>query len=95
MTDKKVNNKGFNLFVLGMFIGTILLFGVALLFGEIGGIHLSHQSANKVCQELTNNSNAYAVDWQQTNFNGNYVRKSLICKLPTYDHTNLITIQKG
>lgn len=77
----------------------VLVFGGAIGYElTLGsGIHLSQQAGDVVCQQLTNNTGAYAVNsYENKNTQGQTDKAgSLICKLPSYDHTSQIIIKKG
>jgi len=75
-----MNDKAVIAFFLGIMMGTLIL---ALLMNIISpnlnsNIGLSQEAGDLVCQRITNNSNAIAVDWRNKY---DEPRDSLICKI--------------
>ncbi len=80
-------------FYIGMLIGILLTTSLFLLARPNGNsdIGLSYEAGNITCQKLTNNSEAYAIDW---NYKYDKPKDSLICKIPENKENNLIQIIK-
>jgi len=85
-----------NGFMGGLIVTTILVLLVFIIIGGFRAVYLSQKTANKICQELTNNSNATGHSyWGGTKTVG--VRGGLVCEMNklNYNHTKLITFVKN
>lgn len=74
------DNDNFIVFVLGFFFGVLIfaLVGAIFMQNAEADIGLSQEAGDLICQKLTNNTNAYAVDW---NYKQNEPRDALICEI--------------
>ena len=81
MSNKKYNSQDIFATVGLTFMSLTAIFFIMGAFGvwnnvEKADVHLSQESANLVCQKITNNTNAFAKDWDS---NDEEPEDSLIC----------------
>lgn len=69
---------------IGFFIGVGFMFFI-FVFVEDNRLNISHETGDTICSQITNNSATVA-----STLNGN-----LVCKIPTYDHTQNIIIKSN
>jgi len=76
--------------------GTLLVFFMmAMVYWEVhhDNIVLSHEIANIICQKLTGNKSAKAMDWWDFPKDSKPIEKGeLYCKLPSYTSTQKIKV---
>ncbi len=78
----------------------VLVFGMGMLVGgEISvseeGISISHETADKICFDLTGEEGVAAKDWWDFDREKEPIGKGeLYCQVPSYDSTQLIKVGK-
>ena len=69
-----------------LFIG----FGIGIVtMGVVSDIRLNQETADEVCQQLTNDSTAVAIKERPGHFDGG----KLICEIPSFDATQNIVVK--
>lgn len=73
------------LMVIGLWVGVLILALMDLKITDASSLRLSEETLNDICYNLTNNSASV----------GESIDEKLICKIPSYDHTQNIIIKSN
>lgn len=80
----------------GIIVAILMFIFVGAMIGEAHygkQIILSHNTADKICSDLTNQSGTIAMDYHDFKMDNPPIKEGeLYCKTPSYDSTQLIKV---